>query len=126
MPHTIFNEFNFHDTLIVSIQGSATYPYELIIGITTEEGVNYRLVFTNAYWELSAFHTQNVLFDLQVVLKSNISNLIIEEYEIEATILQLINEQNYLLIILEPSVGMGGFIVAQEINLLLAAQQNPN
>jgi hypothetical protein len=113
------SSFNFHDTSIVSLQASSTYPYELSIGLRTEDEINYQLGFTDAYWKFSSFHTQNVLFDLQVITKANLSDFVIEEYTIESSLVDLITNQNYFLIILEPSVGMGGFVVAKEVQLLL-------
>ena len=70
-------------------------------------------------WDLSPFQEQNSIFDLHEFNQENIPEWIIKDFEIPKEYIELITSTAKNLFYIEPSVGLGGYIIAKEMNLTL-------
>ena len=109
-------KFDFHDSSITKIECGVSQ--ELTIGIVSAMGNHCRIIFEDAlYWEFSPFEMQNVLFDLHIFNQTTLPDYVIDEYEIGEYPIILLKEQNCQIVILNPSVGMGGYIISKCVKM---------
>ncbi|MCU0354672.1 MAG: hypothetical protein MUD08_13190 [Cytophagales bacterium] len=108
---------DFHDSAVVKIEFKTSHSV-LTLGIVAPTGVHYEMIAVDAiHWELSPFEVQNILFDMRIFDKLTMPFSVIDEYGIGEYGMNLIKIQNYQIIILDPSVGMGGYIIAGQVEI---------
>jgi hypothetical protein len=106
----------YHDAIVFKVE----YIHEqqiLIIGIKTTEQKVYNLNFEEPIgWVFSPFQTQNVLFEFRIYTNDNVPKSIFEEYGIDAQYRRILeSDQRYSIALLNPSVGLGGFIIFKHL-----------
>lgn len=102
---------NYHDFEVTGLN----YDQEnLSLEAKSPEGSKVKLQFISVSgWDLSPFQEQNVLFAIEEYAK--IPDWILEEYNPPQEYLSLIDSHEKKLFYLNPSVGLGGYIIAKEL-----------
>ncbi len=108
---------SFHDAEVTGLFYESAKA-ALFIQLKLENQSKISLKFNNvAGWDLSPFEHQNILFDIHEFNKENIPEWIKRDFEIPNQYLALIDANKSNLYYIEPSVGLGGYIVAQQMQI---------
>ncbi|MDJ1486001.1 hypothetical protein QNI16_36305 [Cytophagaceae bacterium YF14B1] len=104
----------YHDAAIITLEHFSAD--ELVIVLLTPLKTKIKLSFTGIYdWGFTPFSTQNELFDLHVYDKRvPVPQTVADINDIPESYLQAIQEYDYTLVILDASVGMGGFVICEK------------
>jgi uncharacterized Rmd1/YagE family protein len=94
----------------------------LYIQTETSDGNKVLLQYASvAGWDLSPFDEQNILFDVHEYDGNNLPDWIIQDFEVPQQYIDLIREGKKKLYYLEPSIGLGGYVIA---SIQIHAKQN--
>lgn len=104
---------NFHDAKIIGLF-SDEEDQKLIMQFELSNKEKTLLEFIQVVgWDLSPFEEQNVLFEIQEFNSTNLPKWIITDFNVPQEYVDLVLSGESKLFYLEPSVGLGGYVVAK-------------
>jgi hypothetical protein len=114
---SMMNKIDLHDSCILSINYNDELSW-LLIGIRTSNGDTHKLTFKGVHgWIFSPFEMQNVLFDFKIFEYDKIPEHIYEDYDEMQQYADIITSNKCKIAVLNPSVGLGGVILFQDLSL---------
>lgn len=112
---------SFHDFYVIGLLYDRDQK-KLFIQTESAFGNKVLLQFSFvAGWDLSPFEEQNILFNIQEFDKKTLPDWIKMDFNVPKEFLDLINSGEKTLFYLEPSIGLGGYIIA---NIVDNTEQN--
>lgn len=112
---------SFHDFFVIGLFHDRE-KQNLFIQTESESGNQVLLQFSRvAGWDLSPFDDQNCLFDIHTFDGKTLPDWIKTDFNVPKEYLECIHSGEKKLFYLEPSIGLGGYIVA---SLLDHTEQN--
>lgn len=110
---------SYHDAEIVGLFHEARHE-NISLNIIFPNGQKSLVTFSGVIgWDLSPLEEQNCIFDLHEFDKETMPKWIKKDFEIPKEYIELINSKAKKLFYIEPSVGLGGYIVAKEMKLTM-------
>lgn len=108
---------NFHDAKIKGLYSDeADQKLILQIELSTNEKISLEFIQV-AGWDLSPFEEQNVLFEIQEFNSTNLPKWIITDFNVPQEYVDLVLSGERKIFYLEPSVGLGGYLVAKDTHI---------
>lgn len=107
--------FSFHDAQIIGLlyeKPEGTLLVQVKLADTTKKLIKFINVDG---WDLSPFEEQNILFDIHEYTKVNLPAWIKKDFEVPDQYIDLVNAEKRKLYYIEPSVGLGGYIIAEKL-----------
>jgi len=115
--------FKFHDVEIVGLFHQKE-EINLLMHLKFSNEQKFIITFSSVVvWDLSPFEEQNVIFDIHEFNKENLLEWIKNDFQVPKEYIELINSGEKNLFYIEPSIGLGGYVVA---NKMLSKQSIKN
>lgn len=106
------NSLSLHDYFVTGLIYDRDKK-NLYIQAETSEGSKVLLQYANVEgWDLSPFDEQNVLFDVHEYDGNSLPDWIIHDFDVPQQYIDLIRGGRKKLYYLEPSIGLGGYVIA--------------
>lgn len=109
----MLNKKIFHDASIIGLLYKKD-EQKMCIQIEIFSGKKVLLEFNKVVgWDLSPFEAQNILYDMHEYNNTKLPDWIIRDFDIPKEYIVLIQAGKNKLFYLEPSIGLGGYIIAE-------------
>jgi hypothetical protein len=109
----MINNISYHDACITGLLYRESKTQLVMQAILSDERKILLHFHDVAGWDLSPFEEQNILFDLSTYDHSTLPDWIKTDFEIPSEYLELLDTREKNLFYLEPSIGLGGYIIAR-------------
>lgn len=110
-------DVNLHDAEVMGIEHDEDNK-ELVLKTVLPSGEKCRVIFQSVeWWELCSFGVQNVLFSIAPFDNHSLTKAIIDDQDIPDQYVQLVSEGHYVLFVINSSVGLEGWVLAQKMHI---------
>lgn len=114
----MINQDHFHDAAILGLFYELKEE-KLFVQVELSSGAKILMEFNHVFgWDLSPFDEQNILFDFHEYDKTNLPERIVEDFNVPQEYIDLIKAEETKLFYLEPSNGLGGYVIAKNLALI--------
>jgi hypothetical protein len=112
---------DYHDACINKIEHRFK-ENELVIGVTLSDSREFDMIFDDVIgWDFSPFSFQNYLLALKMYTHDKLPEFIIEDYEVKPRYIELMLLKSASFFEFNPAAGMGGYIIARNLKVVLRA-----
>jgi hypothetical protein len=114
----VIKDIKFHDYKIIGIHFYENIDKLNIVVQNPQQQMTSIEFFEVMAWDFSPFEYQNIIFDLHEYHAKNLPQWMESDFDIPKEYMQSIALGEKKLYYIEPSIGMGGYIIAEKVGLL--------